>query len=128
MERVTYAGALNSRDGSSFRRDEPCTEVGGEYDFDRVRAEVSTGMQRPVNVVLFVQDGGFFGVDRLEKFVEFQWRHSAHFSLAAVLQENDVALPSGSFKSHLATATLNAIVTPRLIRRQDLSIRQPQHP
>jgi len=85
-------------------------------------------MQRPVNVVLSVQDGGFFGVDRLEKFVEFQWRHSAHFSLAAVLQENDVALPSGSFKSHLATATLNAIVTPRLIRRQDLSIRQPQHP
>ena len=75
----------------------------GRYEFDRVRAEVSTGMQRPVNVVLSVQDGGFFGGDRLEKFVEFQWRHSAYFSLAAVLQENDVDLPSGSFTSHLAS-------------------------
>ena len=75
----------------------------GRYEFDRVRAEVSTGMQRPVNVVLSVQDGGFFGGDRLEKFVEFQWRHSAYFSAAAVLQENDVDLPSGSFKSHLAS-------------------------
>ena len=46
----------------------------GEYNFNRVRAEVSTGMQRPINVVLSIQDGGFFGGDRLEKFVEFQWR------------------------------------------------------
>ena len=75
----------------------------GEYDFDRVRAEVSTGMQRPVNVVLSVQGGGFFGGERLEKFVEVQWRQSAHFSLAATLQENDVDLPSGSFTSHLAS-------------------------
>ena len=73
----------------------------GEYNFDRIRAEVSTGMQRPINVVLSVQDGGFFGGDRLEKFVEVQWRQSAYFSLAAILQENDVDLPSGSFKSHL---------------------------
>ena len=75
----------------------------GRYEFDRVRAEVSTGMQRPVNVVLSVQDGGFFGGDRLEKFVEFQWRHSAYFSMAAVFEENDVDLPSGSFTSHVAS-------------------------
>ncbi len=75
----------------------------GEYDFDRIRAEVSTGLQRPVNVVLSVQDGGFFGGDRLEKFVEIQWRQSAHFSLAVILREDDVDLPSGSFKSHLAS-------------------------
>jgi len=42
----------------------------GEYNFDRVRAEIATGMQRPLRVVLSVQDGGFFGGDRLEKFVE----------------------------------------------------------
>ena len=75
----------------------------GEYNFDRVRAEVSTGLQRPVNVVLSVQDGGFFGGDRLEKFVEIQWRQSAYFSLAVILREDDVDLPSGSFKSHLAS-------------------------
>jgi hypothetical protein len=75
----------------------------GEYNFDRVRAEVSTGMQRPVNVVLSVQDGGFFGGDRLEKFVEVQWRQSEFFSLAAAFTENVVDLPSGSFTSHLAS-------------------------
>ncbi len=85
----------------------------GEYDFDRVRAEVSTGMQRPVNVVLSIQDGGFFGGDRLEKFVEVQWRQSAHFSLAAILQENDVDLPSGSFKSHLASLRTDIAFNPR---------------
>ena len=53
----------------------------GEYNFDRVRAEISTGVQRPVRVVLSVHDGGFFGGDRLEKFVELQWRQSAHFFL-----------------------------------------------
>ena len=75
----------------------------GRYEFDRIRAEVSTGMQRPVNVVLSVQDGGFFDGDRLEKFVEVEWRHSAYFSLAAIFEENDVELPSGSFTSHLAS-------------------------
>jgi hypothetical protein len=56
-----------------------------------------------VNVVLSVQDGGFFGGDRLEKFVEVQWRHSAYFSMAAIFEENDVDLPSGSFTSHVAS-------------------------
>jgi hypothetical protein len=75
----------------------------GEYDFDRVRAEISTGMQRPLRVVLSVQDGGFFGGDRLEKFVEFQWNQSAYFSMGLSFTENIVDLPSGSFTSHLAS-------------------------
>ena len=75
----------------------------GEYNFDRVRAEISTGVQRPVRVVLSVQDGGFFGGDRLEKFVELQWRQSAHFFLGLGITENVVDLPSGSFTSHLAS-------------------------
>jgi hypothetical protein len=75
----------------------------GRYEFDRVRAEISTGMQRPLRVVLSVQDGGFFGGDRLEKFVELQWRQSAHFFLGVSFTENDVDLPSGSFTSHLAS-------------------------
>ena len=74
----------------------------GEYEFDRVRAEIATGQQRPVRVVLSVQDGEFFGGDRLEKFVEVLWRQSAHFSLSASFTENVVDLPSGSFTSHLA--------------------------
>ena len=75
----------------------------GEYNFDRVRAEIATGMQRPVRVVLSVQDGGFFGGDRLEKFVEFQWRQSAHLFVGLAFTENVVDLPSGSFTSHLAS-------------------------
>jgi len=75
----------------------------GEYNFDRVRAEIATGMQRPLRVVLSVQDGGFFGGDRLEKFVEFQWNQSAHFSMGLSFTENVVDLPSGSFTSHLAS-------------------------
>lgn len=75
----------------------------GEYEFDRYRAEISTGVQRPLRVVLSAQDGGFFGGDRLEKFVEFQWRQSAHFFMGLSFTENDVDLPSGSFTSHLAS-------------------------
>ncbi len=75
----------------------------GDYSFDRYRAQVETGMQRPVRVVLSIQDGGFFGGDRLEKSVEFQWRQSAHFFMGLSFTENDVDLPSGSFTSHLAS-------------------------
>lgn len=79
----------------------------GEYEFDRYRAEVSTGTQRPISVVLSLQDGGFFGGDRLEKFVEFQWRQSAHFFLGLSFRENDVELPSGNFTSHLGSLRTN---------------------
>ncbi len=75
----------------------------GIYEFDRYRAEIATGMQRSVRVVLSVQDGGFFGGDRLEKFVEFQWRQSAHFFLGLSFTENIVQMPSGEFTSHLAS-------------------------
>ena len=77
--------------------------MAGDYQFDRYRAEIATGRQRPVRVVLSVQDSGFFGGDRLEKFLEFQWRQSAHLFVVATFTENDVDLPSGSFTSHLAS-------------------------
>ena len=88
---------------NAFTLFDQLTVPAGDYTFDRVRAEVSTGMQRPVNVVLSVQDGGFFNGDRLEKFVEFQWRQSRYFSMAAIFEENVVDLPDGSFTSHLAS-------------------------
>lgn len=75
----------------------------GQYEFDRYRAEIATGMQRPVRVVLSIQDGGFFGGDRLEKFVEFQWRQSAYFFLGLSWTENVIEMPSGDFTSHLAS-------------------------
>jgi len=75
----------------------------GDYEFDRYRAEIATGMHRPLRVVLSVQDGGFFGGDRLEKFVEVQWRQSAHFFLGVALTENVVEMPGGDFTSHLAS-------------------------
>lgn len=75
----------------------------GDYEFDRYRAEIATGQQRPVRLVLSVQDGGFFGGDRLEKFVEVEWRQSSHLSLGLSFTENVVDLPSGSFTSHLAS-------------------------
>ncbi len=75
----------------------------GNYRFDRYRAEIATGMQRPLRVVLSIQDGGFFGGDRLEKFVELQWRQSAHFFLGLSFTENVVELPDGDFTAHLAS-------------------------
>jgi len=75
----------------------------GNYEFDRYRAEIATGSQRPVSIVLSVQNGGFFGGSRLEKFAEFQWRQSAHLFVSLSLTENDVQLPSGEFTSRLAS-------------------------
>ena len=75
----------------------------GRYSFDRYRAEFASSMGRPLRVVLSVQDGGFFGGERLEKFAEVEWRQSAHFSLGLAFTENDVDLPSGSFTSHLGS-------------------------
>jgi hypothetical protein len=75
----------------------------GDYEFDRYRAQISTGMQRPFRTVLSVEDGGYFDGTRLEKSVELQWRQSAHLFLGIAYTENDVDLPSGSFTSRLAS-------------------------
>jgi hypothetical protein len=75
----------------------------GEYEFDRYRAQLWTGQQRPVRLILALEDGGFFGGDRLEKHVELEWRQSAYLSLGVGFTENVVDLPSGSFTSHLAS-------------------------
>lgn len=85
----------------------------GRYEFDRYRAEITTGMQRSLRAVLSVQDGGFFGGDRLEKFVELQWRQSAHFFVSLSFTENDVVLPSGSFTSHLASLRTDILFNSR---------------
>ena len=75
----------------------------GKYDFDRYRAELRSGVQRPLRIVFAVEDGGFFGGDRLEKSVDLQWRQSAYLYLGLGFTENVVDLPSGSFTSHLAS-------------------------
>ena len=59
--------------------------------------------ERHQRVVLAVEDGGFFGGDRLEKSVDLQWRQSAYLYLGLGFTENVVDLPSGSFTSHLAS-------------------------
>ena len=53
--------------------------------------------------MLSVQNGGFFGGERLEKFAELQWRQSSHLFVGLSYTENDVDLPSGSFTSRLAS-------------------------
>ncbi|MDJ0751251.1 MAG: sugar-binding protein [Woeseiaceae bacterium] len=75
----------------------------GDYEFNRVRAELRTGQQRPLRMVLAVEDGGFFGGDRLLKSVDLKWRQSAHLSIGVGFTENVVDLPGGSFTSHLAS-------------------------
>ncbi len=85
----------------------------GSYSFDRFRAEVATGMQRPINIVLSMQGGKFFDGDRLEKFFEVHWRQSAHFALAAIFEEQVVDLPSGSFTLHLASLRTDVAFNPR---------------
>jgi hypothetical protein len=51
--------------------------------------------------VLAFEDGGFFGGDRRETTLDFQWRQSAHFFLGLGFDQNNVKLPSGQFTSHL---------------------------
>ncbi len=75
----------------------------GDYEFDRLRAELQTGRQRPLRLILAVEDGGFFDGDRLLKSIDLRWRQSAHLSLGLGFTENVVDLPSGSFTSHLAS-------------------------
>lgn len=75
----------------------------GTYDFDRYRVEFVSGNQRPINVVLSMQNGDYFGGRRFEKYAEIEWRQSAYFALAASFEEQDVQLPSGDFALHLAS-------------------------
>ena len=93
--------------GQSFELFKRLEVPAGIYEFDRYRLEVSTGTQRPVSVRLSVQDGDFFGGDRLEKLVEIQWRQSAHLFMGLSFLENVVDLPSGKFKSHLGSLRAN---------------------
>ena len=100
-----FVELIRSRElvGEDFNLFDRLNVPAGDYEFDRYWAELRTGMQRPFRVVLGVGDGEFFGGNRLEKFVELQWRQSAHFAIAANFTENVVDLPSGSFTSHLAS-------------------------
>jgi hypothetical protein len=75
----------------------------GVYDFDRYRVEFKTGIQRPLSVTLAYEDGDFFGGDRRETLLDFQWRQSAHFFLGLAFTQNAVKLPSGQFTSHLGS-------------------------
>lgn len=75
----------------------------GDYDFEHVRVELQTGLQRALVLVTSLQDGTFFGGERLEKAVNVQWRPSMHFYLRLGYAENDVELPDGDFTSRLAT-------------------------
>lgn len=78
------------------------------YSFDRWRATLITGNHRAVSFILSVQDGGFFGGDRLETSIDLTLRPSAHFSLGVEFTDNEVQIPSGDFSAH--TASLRAEV------------------
>jgi hypothetical protein len=73
-----------------------------DYEFEHVRVEVETGLQRAFVLTVSLQDGTFFGGDRLEKAIDLEWRPSMHFYLRAGYTENDVELPGGDFTSRLA--------------------------
>jgi hypothetical protein len=85
----------------------------GDYDSDRYRAEVATGNHRPISVTLSFEDGGFFGGDRRETKVNFEWRQSAYFFLGLGVSQNDVDLPSGKFTSHLGSIRTNVAFNSR---------------
>jgi hypothetical protein len=73
----------------------------GEYDFDRYRFEIKSGIQRPLSVIFSYEDGEYFGGDRRETIVDVQWRQSAHLFMGIGFIQNVVELPSGEFTSHL---------------------------
>jgi hypothetical protein len=92
----------------------------GDYESDRYRAGISTGQQRPISVTLSFDDGDFFGGDRRQTFLDFQWRQSAHFFLGLGFTQNDVKMPSRlgcpapcQFTSHLGRLRTDIAFNPR---------------
>lgn len=75
----------------------------GDFTFDRLRVELSSGVQRPVSLSVSLQDGGFFNGERFERSVEAQWRSSRHLFLGLGLTENVVQLPGGEFTARVGS-------------------------
>ena len=96
----------------------------GRYNFDRYRAEIATGVQRPLRVVLSIQDGDFFGGDRLEKFVELEWRHSAYFFLGLSFTENVVEMPERRFYVASGQPQVRHCIQLALVMEQPVAVRQ----
>lgn len=74
----------------------------GDYEFEQLRIELSTGTQRPYALITSLQGGEFFSGHRSQKAIDVQWRPSAHFFLRLGYTENDLELPLGQFTSRLA--------------------------
>lgn len=83
-----------------------------DYEFEHVRVGLETGLQRALVLAASVQDGTFFGGERLEKAIDVQWRPSMHLYLRLGYTENDVELTSGHFKSRLARLQSDIAMNP----------------
>jgi hypothetical protein len=97
-----------------FEIEDGVTIPAGEYDWIRWHAEGETALKRPVSGGLAVEVGDFFDGTRLDGEASVSWRPSRHFAGELGYEESWIDLPDGNFVVRLASARLDAAVSPDL--------------
>ncbi|HUD96715.1 MAG TPA: sugar-binding protein [Woeseiaceae bacterium] len=75
----------------------------GDYSFDSLCMETSSGQHRALAGTLFACDGDFYDGSRLSTGTQLTWRPNRHLRLGAGLEWNEIALPHGAFITRLAS-------------------------
>jgi len=73
----------------------------GNYEFDRVSAQLNTGTQRKFSAGFAYETGDFFGGNSESFRPSINWRPSENFRLNVEYRVDDVELPQGSFATRL---------------------------
>ena len=87
---------------------EPGRQVGiqpGDYSFDEVTLELSTGNQRQFSGGVGATRGDFYDGDRTNLNAAFAWNQSRYFQLAVSQDWNSIQLPQGSFITRLSSVS-----------------------
>ncbi|HEX9943361.1 MAG TPA: hypothetical protein VGG03_15185, partial [Thermoanaerobaculia bacterium] len=86
----------------------------GEYQFNDAGISFGTNNARRLAVDGFVLAGCFYGGDRLSSSVNFGVRASKHLRSDTTWVYNDLALPGGTFNSHIVRQRLGLSFSPTL--------------
>jgi hypothetical protein len=97
-----------------FEIHEDVTIAQGAHSFTRWEAFARSSDKRPLAVGLEVSSGEFFDGERTDYGAAFELRPSALLSLAGEYELNDVDLPAGRFRVHVARAKANVQFGPDL--------------
>ena len=79
----------------------------GDYEFDRMRAEVGGAEERAFAPNLELEKGEFFGGEILSAQAGIEWRPNRHLFFGVEYQYNDIELPGGDLITQLIQVDLN---------------------